>query len=103
LLPNSQTRKKISALIYSCKAWEPDSASFARFAAIRRQSEDEVLKLATQERIAQDQHAFEREKLYKDSEVQDALTRAHTEYYKAAGDALTIKAECLCARIYWHG
>jgi hypothetical protein len=68
-------------------------SAFAKFAEIRRQSEDEVLKLATQERIAQDQHAFEREKLYKDSEVQDALTRAHTEYYQKAGDALIMKAQ----------
>jgi hypothetical protein len=67
-------------------------AAFAKFAEMRRQSEDEVLKLAQQERIAQDQHAFEREKLYKDSEVQDAMTRNHGEYYKALGDAAIIKA-----------
>jgi hypothetical protein len=68
-------------------------AAAAHFASMKRQSEDEMLKLATQERIAQDQHAFEREKLYKDSEVQDALTKAHTQYYKDAGDALKIRAQ----------
>lgn len=67
-------------------------AAAAHFAQMKRQSESEVLKLATEERIAQDQHAFEREKLYKDSEVQDAMTRAHTNYYKSMGDAAIIKA-----------
>jgi len=68
-------------------------AAAAKFAEVKRQSEDEVLKLASQERIAQDQHAFEREKLNKDTEVQDAMTKAHTQYYKDAGDALKTKAE----------
>lgn len=67
-------------------------AAAAQFAEQRRQSENEMLKLATEERIAQDQHAFEREKLYKDSEVQDALTKAHAEYYKTMGDAAMMKA-----------
>jgi hypothetical protein len=67
-------------------------AGVAKFAQMRRQSEDEILQLATQERIAQDQHAFEREKLHKDTEVQDAMTRAHTDYYKSLGDAAIIKA-----------
>jgi len=67
-------------------------SAFAKFAEMRRQSEDEVLKLAAQERIAQDQHDFEREKLYKDSEVQDAMTKAHADYYKSMGDAAIIRA-----------
>lgn len=90
IIPNAQENKGPELFLQSMHS---GLAAAAQFAQQRRQSEDEMLKLATTERIAQDEHAFQREKLYKDSEVQDSLMRSHAQYYKAMGDAAIIKAD----------
>jgi hypothetical protein len=65
----------------------------AQFAQARRQSESEILRIAAQERMAQDEHAVQREKIYKDTEVQDQLMKMHGQYYDSIGKAALMKAD----------
>ncbi len=89
IIPSAQDSKGAELFLQGAHTGLSAALSLAQQ---RRQSEDEMIKLATQERIAQDEHSLQREKIYKDSEVQDALMKSHADYYKAMGDAAIMKA-----------
>lgn len=69
-------------------------AAFARFAEMKRNSENEILKLAQHERLAKEQTDLEREKMAADQdyrekalEVTRDLNAAHIGYYNSQADA----------------
>lgn len=89
LIPDAQHNQASSTFL---QGMHTGLAFFAQMAQQRRESEMELLKLAAQERIAQDEHAVQREKINKDTEVQDSLMKSHAQYYGAMGDAATTRA-----------
>lgn len=64
-------------------------AAMARFAEMKRRSESDLLELAAKERIANEEHEIQKEKLSNDATLMDL----HGQYYKAMGDAATLKAQ----------
>lgn len=89
LIPDAQHNQAPQILLEGLRT---GLAAFAQFANQRRESEMELIKLAAQERIAQDEHAVQREKINKDTQVQDSMLKSHAKYYDAMGDAATTRA-----------
>lgn len=89
-VPDAQANRSPYILLEGLKT---GLAAAAHFAEIKRQSDLEVMKIAAQERIAQDEHAVQREKIYKDSTYQDSMLKSHAMYYDAMGQAATTRAE----------
>lgn len=89
IVPDAQRNKGAEILL---EGLHTGLSFMAQMTQERRQREMELLKLAAQERIAADQHAVEREKIYKDTQVQDAMIKSHGQYYEAMGNAAMTKA-----------
>lgn len=89
-VPDAQHNKSADILLEGMRTGLQAAAQFAQ---ARRQSESEIMRIAAQERIAQDEHAVQREKIYKDTEVQDQLMKMHGQYYDSLGKAALMKAD----------
>lgn len=90
IVPDSQKNKSPEIFL---QAMGTGLQAAARFAEMRRQSELEIQKMALTEKLAQDQHAVEREKIYKDASAQEELMKLHGQYYDSLGKAAIMKAE----------
>jgi hypothetical protein len=90
IIPNAQENKSPMIALEGFKAGLAGAASFAK---MRRDSEQEILNIASRERIAQDEHDFQREKLRTETELSSALNEARIEELHASADLSMAHAE----------
>lgn len=86
-VPNAQSNRAPDLLLEGLRT---GLAAFAQFAQIRRQQESDVARLALQERMSQESHALERQKLDQAAELipsQIAANEAHASMMTEQGKA----------------
>jgi hypothetical protein len=76
LIPNAQENKGAELFL---QGTHTGLAAAAQFAQMRRESENEMLKLAQQERMSQEQHEIEKMKI----EAELPMYEAHAKYFDA--------------------